>query len=161
MVRHILIGTAFNVSFLIFLGENRSMDNSTEAPSSPHDYESVSDVDNQMNQLGSDPVTVIENMEVERTNEEIEEEAGQEGVEANVDTYPASVIGAVNDSSPEAHSHLMMSGGYSSLKDRQRNHHLPAVGGLYSQLGVPTAEVNERDQQNDMVGSIQLSYYNL
>lgn len=117
-----------------------------------------------MNQLGSDPVTVIENMEVGRTNEETEEEAGQEGVGANVDTYPASVIGAVNDSSPEAHSHLMMSGDYSSLKDRQINHNLPSVEDLYSQLGVHTTtetEVNNRDQQNDMVERIQLSYYNL
>ena len=134
-------------------------------PSSPHDYDSISDADNQMNQLGSDPVTVIENVEVGSVNEEDEEEAGQE-VDGLTNTHPTPVIDTVNDSSHEAQSRLVIhvSGTYSSLKDRQRTHHLPTVGGLYSQLdahAATAAEVNERDEGNDIVPGLPHSYYNL
>lgn len=133
-------------------------------PSTPHDYDSISDADIQLNHLGSDPVTVIENTEVEAMNEENEEEPGQEGVEVSAGTYPTSVIGAVNDSSPQANSRLMMSDRYSSLKNRQITQSHLAAGGLYSQLDVHAAlvaEVNEREQLNDTVERIPQSYYNI
>lgn len=131
-----------------------SNENLTEVPSSPHEYEYVSDTDIQMNQLRRDPITAIGNMEELEISEDYKEGDGQED-ELNIDPTPINVV--VNDSRSEAHSHSLARGDYSSLKVRETAQQQPVV---YSRIDVQAA-VNERDQQKDTVPSKPHYYYNL
>lgn len=97
------------------LGHNMSKEHSTEASSSPNEYDSINDADIQMNQFGRGSVTAIEKIQENDNNEEDEDKNGQE-VESNVDTHPTPVNDAETDSAHEFQSQLVTSGNYSSLK---------------------------------------------
>ncbi len=97
-----------------------------EMRSSPDEYESISDADNmQMNQLGSDPVTVLKSIEGD------DDEEYRKKVELNVDI--TLVNDSTNNSASEAHSLVATGEIYSSLKDRQI-HVTPDQPSLYRQL---------------------------
>lgn len=114
-----------------------------------------------MNQMESDPVTVIENLEELDMNEGDEDWDGP-GRNLNTDIHPTPVNDAINGQTIEAHSQSTGSN-YISLK--VRHIHVPQPQpAVYSQLGEQTAtaaEVNERDQQNDIVEITPHFYYNL
>lgn len=125
------------MSSLHHLDDNTSKENSTGVPSTPHDYDSISDANIKLNQFESDPGTVIENTEELDTNEE----GDVQELELSTDSTP--VNDAATDSSHETHSQLVTLGSYSSLRVKQRiTHHQPA---LYIQLGAQAATVVDSD----------------
>lgn len=137
-----------------YLGDKTSKEHSTEVPSSPHDYDSISEADIPMRQMGRDPVRVAENREDVDTSEEEEEEDGQQ-LELNIDIHPTPVNDATTDST---HQHNLDRGNYSSLKTIQNQ------TTAYIQLGVQVAvvaETRERNEENYIVPSKPHSYYNL
>lgn len=120
-------------------------------PSLPHEYESVSDI--QMNQLERGTGAAIENME-----DEEEENNEEEEVVLNIDTPPSQVNDAGNDPTHEAHSHLVTSGNYSSLVDKQTSQHQPTT---YSQLATILPVVPNRNEDNSMEQNKPHTYYNI
>lgn len=133
-----------------YLGDKTSKEHSTEVPSPPHDYDSISEADIPMSHLGRDPARVTENMEDVDTSEEEEDEDGQQ-VGLSLDIHPTPVNDAATDSTHDR-------GNYSSLKTIQNQ------TTAYIQLGVQVAvvaEARESNEENCIVPSKPNSYYNL
>lgn len=125
-------------------------------PSSPHDYESVSDRDIQMNQMEGGKDAAINNME-----DKDEENNDEEEVELNIITPPSQVCEAGINSTGEVQSDLSTSGNYSSLMDVHTTLDQPTI---YSQLGSLPAVLpvgTDKGEGDSMEQSEPHTYYNI
>lgn len=125
-------------------------------PSSPHEYESVSETDIQMNQLERNTEEAVNYME-----DDEEEDNDEEEVDLNIGTPPSQVHDAEIDSAGVVHSQLISSGNYSSLMGRQTTQNHPTTYSQLVQLATVLPVVPDIDEENNMEQSEQHTYYNV